>query len=110
MTIRISVIMPVRDAEAYVGAAISSILGQTLDDLELIVVDDGCTDRTGEALALCARADRRVRLVLATRTPAEFGMPDLAPVIQIGASSRATLGLVAARPSSTRSRPGPGAG
>ena len=37
-----------------------------------------------------------MRLVLATRTPAEFGMPDLAPVIQIGASSRATLGLVAA--------------
>ncbi len=34
--------------------------------------------------------------MLATRTPAEFGMPDLAPVIQIGASSRATLGLVAA--------------
>ncbi len=37
-----------------------------------------------------------VRLVLATRTPADFGMPDLASVIQIGASSRATLGLVAA--------------
>ena len=40
-------------------------------------------------------AEYIVRLVLATRTPAEFGMPDLAPVIQIGASSRATLGLVA---------------
>ena len=41
-------------------------------------------------------AEYIVRLVLATRTPAEFGMPDLTPVIQIGASSRATLGLVAA--------------
>ncbi|MFV0452457.1 MAG: AAA family ATPase [Propioniciclava sp.] len=41
-------------------------------------------------------AEYIVRLVLATRTPAEFGMPDLDPVIQIGASSRATLGLVAA--------------
>ncbi|MDO5084178.1 MoxR family ATPase [Arachnia propionica] len=37
-----------------------------------------------------------VRLVLATRTPSEFGMPDLEPVIQIGCSPRATLGLVAA--------------
>ena len=37
-----------------------------------------------------------VRLVLATRTPSEFGMPDLDPVIQIGCSPRATLGLVAA--------------
>jgi MoxR-like ATPase len=41
-------------------------------------------------------AEYVVRLVLATRTPEEFGMPDLVPVIQIGASPRATLGLVAA--------------
>ena len=37
-----------------------------------------------------------MRLVLATRTPADFGIPDLVPVIQIGCSPRATLGLVAA--------------
>lgn len=36
-----------------------------------------------------------VRLVLASRTPSEFGMPDLEQVITIGCSSRATLGLVA---------------
>jgi len=41
-------------------------------------------------------AEYIVRLVLATRAPADFGMPDLTPVIQIGASSRATLGLTAA--------------
>lgn len=41
-------------------------------------------------------AEYIVRLVLATRTPEEFGMPDLSSVIQIGASPRATLGLVAA--------------
>jgi MoxR-like ATPase len=41
-------------------------------------------------------AEYIVRLVLATRTPAEFNMPDLVPVIQIGCSPRATLGLVAA--------------
>ena len=41
-------------------------------------------------------AEYVVRLVLATRTPAEFGVPDLANVIQIGASPRATLGLTAA--------------
>jgi MoxR-like ATPase len=37
-----------------------------------------------------------VRLVLATRTPAEFNLPDLTSIIQIGCSPRATLGLVAA--------------
>ncbi len=41
-------------------------------------------------------AEYVVRLVLATRTPAEFGIPDLTNVIQIGCSPRATLGLVAA--------------
>ncbi len=41
-------------------------------------------------------AEYIVRLVLATRNPAEFNMPDLARVIQIGNSSRATLGLTAA--------------
>lgn len=41
-------------------------------------------------------AEYIVRLVLATRTPADFGMPDLTNVISIGCSPRATLGLVAA--------------
>jgi MoxR-like ATPase len=41
-------------------------------------------------------AEYVVRLVLATRDPADFGMPDLASVISIGCSSRATLGLVGA--------------
>ena len=41
-------------------------------------------------------AEYIVRLILATRNPADFNMPDLARVISIGCSSRATLGLVAA--------------
>ncbi|QDP98716.1 MoxR family ATPase [Microlunatus elymi] len=41
-------------------------------------------------------AEYIVRLVMATRTPAEFNLPDLTSVIQIGCSPRATLGLVAA--------------
>ena len=41
-------------------------------------------------------AEYVVRLVLATRNPGDFGMSDLANVIQIGCSPRATLGLVAA--------------
>ena len=41
-------------------------------------------------------AEYIVRLVMATRNPTDFGMPDLDKVISIGASSRATLGLTAA--------------
>ncbi|MFI6503683.1 AAA family ATPase [Nonomuraea typhae] len=41
-------------------------------------------------------ADYVVRLVMSTRSPAEYGVPDLAETIEIGVSPRATLGLVAA--------------
>jgi MoxR-like ATPase len=61
---------------------------------------------TTDLLALQRRADQvfvhnalvdyAVRLVLATRAPAEFGMPEMAPLIQYGASPRASLGLVRA--------------
>ncbi|GAA4440924.1 AAA family ATPase [Phytohabitans houttuyneae] len=43
-----------------------------------------------------ALVDYSVRLVLATRTPAEHGIPDIAPLIQYGASPRASLGIVRA--------------
>jgi len=41
-------------------------------------------------------AEYAVRLVLTTRDPGEFGLTDLAPVLDFGASPRASLGLVAA--------------
>ncbi|WFE27933.1 MoxR family ATPase [Solwaraspora sp. WMMD791] len=43
-----------------------------------------------------ALVDYTVRLVLATRSPAEHGMPDVAQLIQYGASPRASLGIVRA--------------
>jgi MoxR-like ATPase len=43
-----------------------------------------------------AIAEYAVRLVLATRDLAGFGLPDLAPLVAFGVSPRATLGLVAA--------------
>ncbi len=53
-------------------------------------------DRASQIFVHNLVAEYIVRLVLATRRPADFGMPDLADVISIGCSSRATLGLVAA--------------
>lgn len=61
MTPRVSVVMPVFNGEAYLAAAIRSILSQTLRDLELIVIDGGSTDQT-VAIAT-GSGDDRVRVV-----------------------------------------------
>ena len=55
--------MAVRDGAAFLGEAVESVLGQTLRDLELIVVDDGSTDPTPELLASYAAGDERVHVL-----------------------------------------------
>lgn len=51
MTRDLSVVMPAFNTEAYVGEAIASVLEHADRLLELLVVDDGSTDRTGEIAA-----------------------------------------------------------
>lgn len=61
MNPRISILMPVWNGEKYLAAALDSVFAQTFTDFELIVVDDGSTDRTPEILRACP--DPRLRVL-----------------------------------------------
>jgi glycosyltransferase involved in cell wall biosynthesis len=58
---QISIIMPVWNGEKFLAAAVDSLLAQTFSDFELLVIDDGSTDRTLEILH--AYADPRLRVL-----------------------------------------------
>lgn len=56
-----SVIMPLYNKAPYVRKAVESVVGQTFDDWELIVVDNGSTDGSGEVVANCH--DPRIKML-----------------------------------------------
>ena len=59
----ISIIMPVYNNEKYLPSAVKSIIGQTFSDWELIIIDDGSTDRTPEIADRLAERDKRIRVI-----------------------------------------------
>lgn len=77
----VSFVVAAHDAAAFVGEAARSVLRQTIDDLELIVVDDCSSDATGDLVA--AIGDRRVQVLRNER--------------QLGLAASLNRGLDAAR-------------
>lgn len=61
---RLSVIMPMHNAAPFVGAAIDSILSQSMRDFTFYIVDDGSSDGSGAIAAEKAAADPRIRLIV----------------------------------------------
>lgn len=59
----VSVVVPVYNVESYLEKCIRSICGQTFDELEIILVDDGATDRSGEICDNWAQKDFRIRVI-----------------------------------------------
>ena len=59
----ITVITPAYNAELYIGATIESVLAQTYDNWEMIVIDDCSTDATRDIVQGFAVRDKRIRLI-----------------------------------------------
>lgn len=61
--IKLSVIVPVYNVEAYLPKCIESILNQTFCDYELLLVNDGSTDSSGDICRHYQQIDDRIRVV-----------------------------------------------
>lgn len=58
----ISIIIPVYNVEKYLARCLDSVLGQTFDDFEVILLNDGSTDSSGEICREYAAKDGRIKL------------------------------------------------
>ncbi|MBK5958809.1 hypothetical protein CCR97_11390 [Rhodoplanes elegans] len=87
---RVSVLLPVYNAVASLGRAVDSVLAQTIEDLELIIVDDASRDGTPSMLADTYGREPRVRIV---RLPHNQG-PAHARNVALAAAGGTWIGLV----------------
>ena len=61
---RVSVLVAAYDAAPFIEATLESALGQTFDDLEVLVIDDGSRDGTADVVRRVAASDPRLRLLV----------------------------------------------
>jgi glycosyltransferase involved in cell wall biosynthesis len=59
----VSVVTPVHNTEEYVAECIESVLAQTYQNYEFLIVNNASTDRSGEIIAEFAGKDRRIRVI-----------------------------------------------
>lgn len=63
MAVKVSIVVPAYNVEPYIAQCIDSLLAQTLQEIEIIVVDDGSPDKSGEIADAYARKDARVKVI-----------------------------------------------
>ena len=61
--VKISIIVPVYNTEPYLEQCLDSIINQTLEDIEIICVNDGSTDNSLSILEEYASKDNRIRII-----------------------------------------------
>ena len=63
MAARIALALPVYNGEAFIAAAIQSILAQSVRDFELVITDNASTDKTQQLCRSFAARDARIRYI-----------------------------------------------
>lgn len=63
MIIKVSIVIPVFNGEEYLEQCLRSVLSQTLQELEILCVDDGSTDRSAELVRRMQKEDARIQLI-----------------------------------------------
>ena len=63
MDVKVSVIVPVYNVEKYLDRCLDSIINQTLNEIEIILVDDGSTDSSGEKCDEYKKKDLRIKVI-----------------------------------------------
>ena len=86
---KVSIIVPVCNVEKYLVECMESILAQTLEDIEIICVDDGSKDLSGEILDVYAKKDTRVQVIHKSNTGYGHSMN-----VGIDAASGEYIGIV----------------
>lgn len=61
--IRLSVVIPVYNTEEYLVKCLDSVLSQTMQDMEIICVDDGSADSSPDILKAYMEKDARIRML-----------------------------------------------
>ena len=59
----VSILIPAYNAAPFLSRSVASVLGQTFDDFEIVIVDDGSTDGTGEIADKMAAEEPRIKVV-----------------------------------------------
>lgn len=63
MMLKVSIVIPVYNVEKYISTCLDSLINQTYSNLEIIVVNDGSTDNSGEILKKYVDMDKRIVLI-----------------------------------------------
>lgn len=61
--IKVSIIVPIFNMEEYIEKSFTSLVNQTLADIEIVCVNDGCTDNSMEIVKKFADKDSRIRII-----------------------------------------------